>query len=463
MLALLTLPVVCACCAAAVAAEPGKAQRPNILFLITDDQRADTIGALGNRRIETPNLDGLARRGLVFDNAYCMGSDQGAVCFPSRTMLLSGKSLFHLKPGTFAHYDNTFPRVLRTAGYETYHHGKKGNGPRGIYAEFEHEKYLVNDDDERRSGFPGKEIADAAVAFFKSRDKSRPFFMYLAFGNPHDPRIVNKAARDRYDESRMQLPINYRPLHPFDNGWMTGRDERLASWPRTEAEIRKHLTDYYGVITYLDGQIGRILDALEDTGEGRNTLIVFTSDHGLAIGSHGLMGKQNLYEHSMKPPLIFVGPKIRPERSNAFVYLYDIFPTICDLIGVDPPKDIDGRSFVPVLRRQSNSARDAIFLAFAEVQRAVRQGNWKLIRYPRVNVSQLFNLHDDPAELHDLSDTYPERTREMLDLLAKLQSANGDHLPLTAAHPDPAPVTAAQLRERARKERIPSRPPRSTP
>ena len=122
--------------------------------------------------------------------------------------------------------------------------------------------------------------------------------------------------RNRYDESKMPLPSNYLPLHPFHDGWMSGRDEQLAAWPRSEAEIRKHLTDYYGVITYLDEQIGRILQALEETGESANTVIIFSSDHGLAIGSHGLMGKQNLYEDAMKPPLIFAGPGIRQGRST---------------------------------------------------------------------------------------------------------------------------------------------------
>ncbi len=442
--------VVAVCTAAGTAAA---VDRPNFLFLLTDDQRADTIRALGNPVIETPHLDRIARSGLVFQNAYCMGSTVPAVCFPSRSMLLSGRSLFHLPPGTNAstHYDVNFPKTLRAAGYETYHHGKHGNGPVGIYKDFEHEKYLSDDTAERLSGYPGKEIADAAVEFFKSRDKSRPFFVYLAFGNPHDPRVVNKEYRDKYNESTMPLPVNFQPLHPFDNGWLAGRDEQLAPWPRTAAEIRKHLTDYYGVITYLDGQIGRVLGALEETGQYSNTVIIFTSDHGLAIGSHGLMGKQSLYDAAMKPPFVFSGPGIRKGKTEALVYLHDIFPTVCDLAGIPVSAGLDARSFAPVLTTPTDAGREALFLAYLDVQRAVRMGDWKLIRYPRVNVTQLFDLRNDPHEINNLAESRPDKVRELTALLADLQKANGDAAPLSTATPDDPSVTPEKLREQARQ------------
>jgi arylsulfatase A-like enzyme len=428
-------------------------QRPNILFLLTDDQRADAVGAYGNRLIQTPHIDRLARSGLMFSNAYCMGSDMSAVCFPSRSMLLSGLSLYHLKHkqgGYAVRYPINLPKTLREAGYETYHHGKRQNGPTGIYHDFEHEKYLVDDTAERLSGRPGKEIADAAVTFLKTRDHSRPFFAYLAFANPHDPRVVIPEYRRRYDESKMPLPANFLPLHPFDNGALTIRDEQLAAWPRSEAEIRKHLTDYYGVITYLDEQIGRILRALDESGQGANTIVIFSSDHGLAIGSHGLMGKQNVYEDGMKVPLIIVGPGIRTGTSAAFVYLYDLFPTICDLIGIRTPSRIDGKSFAPVIEGKSKTARETVFLAFMESQRSIRQTDWKLIRYPQVNITQLFNLRADPNEIHNLCDRHPERVRELSQTLVELQRFNADTLPLTFAHPHDPVITPEQLRLRSR-------------
>lgn len=469
--AFVALAACCCCCGLSDArsADPSpKKTRPNVLFLLTDDQRADTIHALGNAVIQTPNLDRLARSGLVFRNAYCMGSDMSAVCFPSRSMLLSGLSLFHLKHargGYGVRYEVNLPKTLRAAGYETYHYGKRQNGPTGIYKDFEHEKFLIDETKERLAGYPGREIADAAIEFLKTRDKSRPFFAYLAFGNPHDPRVVNREYRDRYDESRMPLPVNYLPLHPFNNGWMVGRDEQLAPWPRSPAEIRKQLTDYYGVITYLDMQIGRILDALQKSGDAENTIVIFSSDHALALGSHGLMGKQNLYEDGMKPPLIFAGPGIRPGQTEALVYLHDIYPTLCDLVGVATPDHLDARSFAPVVNGKSTTARDAVFLAFMEFQRAVRKGDWKLIRYPQVNMTQLFDLQADPHEMQNVASKNPEKTRELLELLSSLQRANDDPLPLTLkTYKNPA-VSPEKLREEAREMALRSRPaasPRAT-
>ncbi len=418
------------------------ARRPNVLFLLADDQRADTIHALGNPTIQTPNLDRLTERGFAFRNAYCMGSTMPAVCLPSRAMLLSGRSLFRL-PSLDSIRPN-FPRTLAAAGYETHHHGKRGNTPPGISKDFEHCRFC-DDDHERTSGYPGREIADAAVRFLRERRRDRPFFMYLAFANPHDPRVVNAAYRGRYDERTMPLPRNYRPLHPFNNGELLVRDERLAPWPRTPEVVRKHLTDYYGVITYLDHEIGRILQALRDAGESERTVIVFSSDHGLALGSHGLFGKQNLYEDGMKVPLILAGPGVPRGRSEAFAYLYDIYPTVCELAGVAGPARIDGRSLVPVLRGRAHGVRDVIFLAYREVQRAVRQGDWKLIRYPQVDKTELFNLADDPAETKDLA-TDPRqaaRVRQLTGLLEAQQRAYGDRLPLTVAHPQPAAVDRA--------------------
>lgn len=442
--------------ASQAADRPRNPERPNILFLLTDDQRMDAVGAYGNRWIQTPNIDRLARSGLVFSNAYCMGSDMSAVCFPSRSMLLSGLSLFHLKHkqgGYAVRYPINLPKTLREAGYETYHHGKRQNGPTGIYHDFEHEKYLVDDTAERLSGRPGKEITDAAVTFLKTRDQSRPFFAYLAFANPHDPRVVIPEYRQRYDESKMPLPANYLPLHPFDNGALTVRDEQLAAWPRSEAEIRKHLTDYYGVITYLDEQIGRVLQALDESGQGANTIVIFSSDHSLAIGSHGLMGKQNLYEDGMKVPLIIAGPGIRAGRSAAFVYLYDLFPTICDLVGIRPPSPLDGQSFASVIQGKSQTARESIFLAFMESQRSIRQGDWKLIRYPQVNITQLFNLRADPNENHNLNDRHPEKVRELSNKLVDAQRLYGDTLPLTVKNPRAPAITPEELRRRSRTRR----------
>jgi arylsulfatase A-like enzyme len=411
--------------------------RPNVLFLFTDDQRADTIRALGNPHVETPNLDRLAESGFAFRNAYCMGGDVPAVCTPSRYMLLSGLLLFHRKN---AGPDRpNFPRAMKDAGYFTYHHGKRGNTCPPIQKLFDVDRYVSHDEKERRSGAPGKEIADAAVEFLKTRAKDKPFFMYLAFGNPHDPRVASPEARSKVDDARLPLPANYRPVHPFDNGEMLVRDEQLAAWPRTPEEVRKHLGDYYAVIAQMDAEIGRILQALRDTGEADRTIVVFSSDHGLALGSHGLMGKQNVYEDGLKVPLLLSGPGVPRGRSDAFAYLFDVFPTVCELAGLPAPPGIDGKSLVPVLRGSAASVREAMMLAYRTCQRAARKGDWKVIRYPQIHRTQLFHLKDDPHETKDLSDdpAHAEKAKEMLELLARLQKEYDDDLPLTS--PDRKP------------------------
>ncbi|MBM4035257.1 MAG: DUF4976 domain-containing protein [Planctomycetes bacterium] len=417
------------------------ARKPNVLFLFTDDQREDTVGALGNPHVRTPNLDALAKSGVVFRNAYCMGGFSGAVCLPSRMMLLRGRAWFsvrNLPPG----FPN-FPKTLNEAGYETYHHGKRGNTDLEVQKLFSHSKYL-DDEADRKSGFPGKPVADDAIAFLKGRDRARPFFMYLAFGNPHDPRVADKRYLDQYDAARIPLPPNFAAFHPFDNGELLIRDERLAPWPRTEAEIRRHLHEYYAVITGMDEQIGRILAALKESGESENTIIIFSSDQGIAIGSHGLMGKQNLYEHSMGVPLVFAGPGIPQGRTlDAFAYLFDVFPTVCGLVGAKAPDGLDGRNLAPVIQGKAEGVRDTVFLAYRDVQRAVRRGRWKLLRYPKADKTQLFDAEADPHETKDLSadPAHADRVKELMALMAGQQKLFGDPLPLSVPDPKPAEVT----------------------
>lgn len=415
-------------------------KRPNILFLFTDDQREDTIGALGNPHIKTPNLDNLVKSGFVFTNAYCMGGFSGAVCLPSRMMTLRGRSWFSVR--NLPKDAPNFPRSMNEAGYISYHHGKKGNTDIETHKCFTYSYYL-NDDVVRRSGHPGEIVANDAIEFLTERKKDKPFFMYLAFGTPHDPRIATEEYLNKYDIEKIPILPNFKPFHPFDNGDMVIRDERLAPWPRTKAVIRKHLRDYYAVITYLDEQIGKIINALKEIGEYDNTIIIFSSDQGLAIGSHGLMGKQSLYEHSIGVPLIFCGPGIpRGKSSDTFAYLFDVYPTVCELVGAKVPTSLEGKSLVPIIRGRTEKVRDSIFLAYKNLQRAVRRGRWKLLRYPQVNKTQLFDLKQDPHETKNLADdpAYSDKVKELMTLMAEQQKLFGDTQPLTLLNPKPAEI-----------------------
>lgn len=444
---------------------------PNILLILADDMRADSIGALGNPFIRTPNLDRLAARGLALTNAYCLGGNSAAVCTPSRNMLLSGQAFFRWggRPVAPAGPPN-LPLTFKEAGYVTYHHGKQHNTAPAIQARFEINRTLADDDAERRSGEPGKLIVDDAITFLRAHARSnaapahalespRPFFLYLAPGNPHDPRVAAPAYRQQYRAEDLPLPRNYLPQHPFDNGEMTVRDEKLLPWPRTEAEVRRTLHEYYATVTGLDYHLGRLLDVLEELHLGTNTLIVFTADQGISVGSHGLLGKQNLYDHAMKVPLLLAGPGVRRGRSGALVYLLDLYPTLCEAAGLAVPPGLDGRSFRPVLERPARAARPELLLAYRGVQRAWRDERWKLIRYPQINLTQLFDLQADPDERVNLAaePRHAKRVHQALERLAAMQASLGDILPLSAAVPQPAawspPAAAAEKSARPNRPR----------
>src|SRR3954454_21899803 len=341
--------------------------RPNILLLFADDQRADTIAAWGNPHIRTPNLDRLARRGTSFRGNYCFGSNSGAVCVPSRAMLMSGRTWLDVPHDL--HGVRLLPELLREAGYETFATGKWHNGeesfvrafPRGRSVFFggmaDHTRVPVADVRDGRvvdrriaEKFSSEQFADAAIEFLRSRTGAGPFFCYVAFTAPHDPRNPPEKYREMYYRNRPPLPANFLPQHPFDNGLMKGmRDEDLAAYPRTRDVISDQLCEYYGHVTFLDEQVARILATLERTGRAQNTVIVYTADHGLALGSHGLLGKQSLYERSMKSPLIVAGPGIPAGQStDAFTYLFDLFPTVCELAGARPPGKLAGESLRPL-------------------------------------------------------------------------------------------------------------------
>ena len=405
-------------------------KRPNILFLFTDDQQFDAISTLGNKHIITPNMDRLVRQGTTFTNAYIMGSMSGAVCMPSRAMLMTGRTLFRLydKGKSILPQDVTLPELLRQAGYTTFATGKQHNG-RAVFTRgfstgssiffggmSDHLKVPVYDFDPtgkypKKSRYIAKKFSselfsDAATDFLRSYKQDKPFFVYVSYTAPHDPRMAPKKYQDMYDPTKIPLPKNFMPEHPFDNGEMEIRDEKLAPWPRTPDIIRRHIADYYAMITHLDAQIGRVLDALEETGRAENTIIVFAGDNGLALGRHGLMGKQNLYEHSVRVPLIMSGPGIgKDKKCGAFCYLLDIFPTLCDLADLPIPHSVEGGSLMPAMHNSKKKPRQTLFFAYKDIQRAVRDKRYKLIEYfvKGQRTTQLFDLRNDPLELHNLA------------------------------------------------------------
>ncbi|MCT4587039.1 MAG: sulfatase-like hydrolase/transferase [Carboxylicivirga sp.] len=412
----------------------------NVLFLFADDQRADALGCAGNPYIKTPNIDKLASTGMQFTSAYVMGGHHGAICAPSRAMLMTGKSLFHV-------YDKmdgklTMPKYFAQHGYDTFGTGKWHNGANSFEETFQRGENVfiggmcdhfnvpcrtLKKGEEKltkpvKKGFSTDLFIDAAKDFISEYGEGgneNPFFCYVAFTAPHDPRSPREDYIGMYKDEETPLPGNFKGLHPFEFDNMNIRDETLAPWPRTPEIIQASIADYYGLVSHVDDRIGDLIDLLKQKGLYDNTIIVYAADNGLAIGSHGLLGKQNMYEHSTRVPFIISGANI-PEMSSrdALTYLYDIFPTLCEINDLPIPEGVDGESLLNVINGESNAVRTSIYTVYRNTVRAVRKDEWKYIKYPQRNHIQLFNLKSDPLEINNLADLSEckEKIREM-DLL----------------------------------------------
>ena len=450
-------------------------RRPNLLFIFADDQTFEAIRALGNDEVLTPNLDRLVRSGTTFTHAYHQGSWSGAVCIASRTMLNTGLFLWHAArvykntDKEFRQRGRMWGQLLQNAGYDTYFSGKwhvKADAEKTFNHVTHVRPGMPNQTregynrphegkvdpwkpwDESRGGYwkGGKHwsevLGDDAVGFLgQAATRDDPFFMYLAFNAPHDPRQSPKAYVNKYPLEKIAVPENFLPEYPYKDAIGCGkglRDEKLAPFPRTPYSVKVHRQEYYAIISHMDTQIGRILDALEKTGKAGNTIIFFSADHGLAVGHHGLIGKQNLFDHSVRVPLVVTGPDIEGgKRIGAPVYLQDIMPTTLDLAGAAVPGHVQFRSLMPLLRGKRDRSHDAIYGAYLQLQRMVTQDGHKLLLYPKIQTALLFNLREDPLEMHDLADAPGSQAimKRLFATLQRLQKEAGDSLDLAQAFP----------------------------
>jgi choline-sulfatase len=204
--------------------------------------------------------------------------------------------------------------------------------------------------------------------------------------------------------------------------------------------VKVHRQEYYALITHLDAQIGRVLEALEKSGQADNTWIFLTADHGLAVGHHGLFGKQNMYDHSLRVPFVVAGPGVKAgAKISAPIYLQDVMATALDLAGAPKPEQVEFHSLLPLLRdEKSPAAREAIYGAYLQLQRAVIHDGWKLILYPKARVARLYHVAADPDERHDLAadPTHADRRAALFQRLLALQRELADPLDLTTAFPN---------------------------
>ncbi|MHC5119619.1 MAG: sulfatase-like hydrolase/transferase [Planctomycetota bacterium] len=455
-------------------------EKPNIMFIFADDQTYESIGAYGMINVKTPNLDRLVERGVSFSRAYNMGSWGGAVCIASRSMLNTGA--FVNRAQKMTKEVPQWAELMKGAGYATYMTGKwhvKGMDPKfdvmkdirpGMpdqtkerYARTFKEDAYEAEWKPWETKYGGywqggthwtKVVADNTVDFFEQiKGDDKPFFMYLAFNAPHDPRQAPKEYVDMYPLEAIKVPENYLPEYPYAEA-ICGRklrDELLMPYPRTEYAVKRNRQEYYASITYMDHHIGRMLDALEASGKADNTYIIFTADHGLSVGHHGLAGKQSMYEHSMRPPFIIAGPGIRPGTEiDSPIYLQDAMPTALELASVEKPNHVEFNSLMPLIRAEKTVQYERIYGKYTDRQRMIIKGDWKLIFYPTAEKKmRLFNLKNDPQEMNDQIDNpkYASVVKSLRDEFVKLQKEMGDTL-------DPDNRPKKQLRKRKKKEII---------
>jgi arylsulfatase A-like enzyme len=440
----------------------------NILLLMSDDHRADAISCLGDPNVQTPFLDGLAQDGCHLLGARIMGGHSEAVCVPSRAGLYTGRHCFAASQGLQSYTDQqAIPEKnillgehLRAHGWTCFHTGKWhldsvsfnrcfDRGQAVFFGGMSDHFSLPLHDRTESATYPTEQayhdsqhsteiFVDAACRFLEERrPDDPPFFLSCCFTSPHDPRSAPSEWHDRFPADSMILPENFLPEHPFDNGELHIRDEQLAGFPRTPDEIRRHLADYAAMIAHQDHHMGRLVEHLDALGMAENTLIIYTSDHGLAIGRHGLMGKQNVYEHALRIPLILRGPGIpRNSVRHGICHGFDLFPTLCDLLDQPAPDSVDGVSRRALIAGDEEAGSAWSYSVYMDAMAGITNGRQKLIRTYRRRDGrgserlQLFNLVDDPLERQDLADdpAWRKRRQDLESLLLARQRELNDPL-----------------------------------
>jgi choline-sulfatase len=448
--------------------ETEKQSKPNILFIFSDDLTYEAVGALGMIGVKTPNLDKIMHNGVHFTHAYNMGAWGGAVCVASRSMLNSGRFVNRAQDGLKT--NPQWAELMKKAGYKTYMTGKwhvPGVNPLfdvvkdvrpGMPKQTKEGYNRPKDEEDYKNGWKpwdkskggywqggthwSKVVADNSIDFLNQASKEdKPFFMYLAFNAPHDPRQSPKEYIDMYPLDSIKIPKNFLKEYPYKDAMGCSkrlRDERLAPFPRTEFAVKVQRQEYYAAVTYMDYQIGRILEALKKSGKADNTYIFLTADHGIAVGHHGLIGKQNMFDHSMRTPFFIDGPGIKKgSKNDTPIYLQDIMPTTLALAGAEIPKWVEFKSLLPILKEDEKNHYNMIYGKYMDKQRMILEGDYKLIIYPYAKKYLLFNLKKDPDEMNNLADNpeYASKLASLKNDFLDLQKKMGDTLDIKNPKP----------------------------
>ncbi len=416
-------------------------ERPHVVCIVADDLRADLLSVYGGP-VPTPNLERLAARGCRFDRVVC----GYPICHVSRTEILTGRAMVaEASAGGAIPFQPewaSLPRVMQRAGWQTVHVGKwhvrgkprelgydrttalySSGGSGGEPLTFPrsatdrpvtgYRGWTFKTDDEepvRQWGIgltpdTDRRIADGAIEVIDTlpSEASDPMLLHVNFTAPHDPLHWPAGMENRYSPRSTTLPSNFRPEHPFDHGNAGGRDEMIVPPPRTSEDVRRQRAVYFALAEQIDIQVGRICEALQRRGMLEDTVILFTSDQGIAIGSHGLMGKQNQYEHTANVPLLLAGPGVPAGvRTTSQGALRDLFPTVCQLCDLPVPTSVQGASLLTAIDTESSTEPRNVHGYFTDTQRMIRSADdWKLIWYPKLDRYQLFHVASDPDERND--------------------------------------------------------------
>lgn len=418
------------------------AERVNIIYLMTDDQRADTLGCMGNKIIQTPNIDDMAREGVIFDNAFVTT----AICMTSRACVLTGQ--YAARHGIWSFRDNlteeqlaqTYFGKLKTAGYRTGFIGKWGVGdPKSADGILDFNK-----------GFPGQSkyyenlkkkdgrhltarMGDQALEFLDGCDEKQPFLLSISFKSPHcqdsgeiysDQFPPDKIYESLYSELTIPRPFTsaeryYLAMPDFLKDSMN-RD-RWAVRFRSPSRYQQCVKDYYRLITGVDAVVGRIREKLKELGQDKNTVIIYTSDHGFFLGEYGFAGKWTPHEVSIRVPLVIYDPSNEKQgtRRSEMTLGIDMAPTICDIAGVEAPERMQGKSLQPIVHGKApEDWRDAFFYEHwfnangrITPSEGIRDQRWKYARYLKLDkieegesrYEELYDLKTDPHETVNLA------------------------------------------------------------
>ncbi|MGQ9576045.1 MAG: sulfatase [Thermoguttaceae bacterium] len=471
-----------------LAATPAMAQRPNVLLICVDDLKP-LLSCYGAPLIRSPNIDRLAARGVLFERAFA----NQAVCAPSRNALMTG-----LRPQTIGIYDlgTNFRKAVPDAvtlaqhfqhhGYRTEalgkvfhvghgnhedpaswsvpHWGPKG-GPAGGYVLKENRPPQLTREEARfrnapvdpwklprgaatecadvpDSAYPDGQIAEEAIRRLESATKSpgQPWFLAVGFLKPHLPFCAPKKYWDLYDPADFPLPAlkgppqGAPPFAPTNWGELRQYSDIPETGPLDDAKTRHLIHGYHAAVSYVDAQIGRVLDALDASGFAQNTIIVLWGDHGWHLGDHGMWCKHTNYEQAARIPLILVAPGIaRPGvKTAALVETVDLYPTLCELAGLPVPAGLDGTSLVAALKDPAAPTKKAVFHVYPRGQmmgRAVRTARYRLVEWKRPQapassaVLELYDYQTDPEEARNLAGEQPAVVAQLRAILARQPEA----------------------------------------